>query len=895
MDSVSFAAPWFLAVLLALPLLWWLIRRFPPRPQLVRFPPFPILSRLQSRFETSQTPPWWLLALRLALAAVLIFLFAGPFLPPEPEAHTELLRRHDRVILIVDNGFGAASNWQAIQRQAASQLQLLAEGAQVAVIATAGHSAEPPAFEPAAAAGARIRQLSPEPKAALRAPLTITVGGLIARNPGSLLVWLSDGVEYGDGNGFLKSLPDNVPALVYAPGDAELPLLLRKVETGNDGLTVRITRIGASQPMAAITAVNDQGIGIFTHQADLESRTGREEIALPLPPNLMNQTRAVRIEGQQHSGAVWLLDGRAAIRTAGVVSAVGGSQPLLQESFYLEKALQGVARVSKGTVKELLEEGVGLIALPDAADLTAEDRMALARWLENGGVLIRFAGPRLGKEAAAEDTLLPVPLRGIHAYSAILHGNSLPPSFREAEAAGPLSGLAAEPPIGVKVLVMADPLQTPNDQVWARISDQSPLITAKAVGKGYLVLCHTAALPAWSELPLSGTMVALFDRLLQLTRAGARAADAGPLYPQSLLDGFGNMQKPSDTAAPITEAMLEAASPKAPIPPGYYGNAGGMLAVSQAVSTGIFQKLDAPQARFYGQEAEPVTLLPWLAALLLTLWLADTLVQIAGRLWHAARWRAAAAVAGLIMAAAAGGDARAQQPAAKADRPYFTPMLAYVKTGDPQTDQISALGLAALTEELMRRTSFDGGAPVGVNINTDDLTLYPVLYWPMSQQNVQTLEREGLMRLRQFMRTGGMLIVDLRDGNPATIAAEAPGLARLFSLSEVGPVSAEHVLTRTFYLQQQFPGRWNTGEVWVEFPDETVNDGVSPILIGAGDWAAAWARNGRGAALYPAVPGGEQQRELAYRGGVNFILYAMTGNYKADQIHLPTLLERLGR
>jgi hypothetical protein len=47
--------------------------------------------------------------------------------------------------------------------------------------------------------------------------------------------------------------------------------------------------------------------------------------------------------------------------------------------------------------------------------------------------------------------------------------------------------------------------------------------------------------------------------------------------------------------------------------------------------------------------------------------------------------------------------------------------------------------------------------------------------------------------------------------------------------------------------------------------------------------------------LYPVVPGGERQRDWAFRAGVNIVMYALTGNYKADLVHMPALLERLGQ
>ncbi len=46
---------------------------------------------------------------------------------------------------------------------------------------------------------------------------------------------------------------------------------------------------------------------------------------------------------------------------------------------------------------------------------------------------------------------------------------------------------------------------------------------------------------------------------------------------------------------------------------------------------------------------------------------------------------------------------------------------------------------------------------------------------------------------------------------------------------------------------------------------------------------------------FPVVPGGERQREMAYRFGINLLMYVLTGNYKADQVHVPAIMERLGQ
>ena len=135
----------------------------------------------------------------------------------------------------------------------------------------------------------------------------------------------------------------------------------------------------------------------------------------------------------------------------------------------------------------------------------------------------------------------------------------------------------------------------------------------------------------------------------------------------------------------------------------------------------------------------------------------------------------------------------------------------------------------------------------------------------------------------------------------------APPLQRLLGkldIPRLEPVPGDHVLTKSFYLLRIFPGRWDGGQLWVEAeaPRDSDQgrqarrvDGVSSIIVTSNDFAAAWALDDSGQPLYPVVPGGEHQREMAFRTGINIVMHALTGNYKADQVHVPALLERLGQ
>src|SRR5690606_1146272 len=140
-----------------------------------------------------------------------------------------------------------------------------------------------------------------------------------------------------------------------------------------------------------------------------------------------------------------------------------------------------------------------------------------------------------------------------------------------------------------------DPTQLgPDVSVWARLADGTPLVTARALGDGQLVLFHVTANSDWSNLPLSGLFVEMLRRIGSLGRLGgggeaatadtaateATAPEAGVLAPVQLLDGFGVLKPPPPTAQAIPVAELTKLTPNAEHPPGYYGAQGAPRALN---------------------------------------------------------------------------------------------------------------------------------------------------------------------------------------------------------------------------------------------------------------------------------------------------------------------------
>ena len=538
--------------------------------------------------------------------------------------------------------------------------------------------------------------------------------------------------------------------------------------------------------------------------------------------------------------------------------------------------------------------------------LEGDDARALDTWVGKGGLLIRFAGPRLAEagmadadsagDPAAPDALLPVRLLAGDRQLGGALSWSQPAAVAAFPAASPFVGLAVPPEVLVTRQVLAEPNAQLAGRTWAGLADGTPLVTAAPHGQGRIVLFHVTSNADWSNLPLSGLFVDMLRRLVDLSAGVAGVAEDAVLAPSETLDGFGSLSPPPRSATGITTAELASPAVSPRHPPGIYGPPSGRQALN--LGAAVPALADAPAVP--GATATPLVgsvrerpIGPALLAFAVGLLALDLLLSL--RLRGLLRVGAAAAM--LLLAAATAGPAQA------ADLPALATRLGYILTGDARVDGVSRAGLQGLSMYVNRRTAASLAEPAGVTPGEDDLAFYPLLYWPVTAD--ATPNPAAIAALNDYTSRGGIVLIDTRGGgtegagtgagfNPGTDAA----LRRItvgLQVPPLAPLTGEHVLARSFYLLQEFPGRFDGDTVWIGRDQDRSNDSVSPVIIGAHDWAAAWAVDGAGRTPYATIPGGSRQRTLAYRFGVNLVMYALTGNYKGDQVHVPALLERLGQ
>ncbi|MDP6174989.1 MAG: DUF4159 domain-containing protein, partial [Rhodospirillales bacterium] len=332
-------------------------------------------------------------------------------------------------------------------------------------------------------------------------------------------------------------------------------------------------------------------------------------------------------------------------------------------------------------------------------------------------------------------------------------------------------------------------------------------------------------------------------------------------------------------------------------PPGYYGSKATRRALNLSVDLAALKAIgplpSGVSKGFYGKTAER-DFRPWLLVLALVLALVDFAASLILRgLLHFGGTRALAPVVLAVLWPVTAGGAEKSPDQFAMDSSLET-RLAYVITGDREVDATSEAGLTGLNVLLRRRTAAELGPPQGVDPARDELAFFPLLYWPVTPGSVPSTEA-ARANINRYLRNGGTILFDTRSAGEGADAQSLRRLARGLDIPPLVPVSPDHVLTRAFYLLKEFPGRWAGGTLWVERAGERINDGVSPVIAGGNDWAAAWALDDAQRPLYPVVPGGERQREMAFRFGINLVMYTLTGNYKADQVHLPAIMKRLGK
>lgn len=921
--GIGFSAPWLLLGLLALPILWLILRAVPPAPIRRRFPGVALLLGLKDDESVSDRTPWWLLLLRMLAVAAIIIGLAGPVLNPTRNAAGT-----GPLLVVMDASWAGATRWpQKIESLSAQLTEAGRAGRPVALLQLS--APEPPVFQAADVLRSRLAGLSPAAWQPTPDQIEQGLAALATIEGGFDTHWMGDGLSYEGREPLLTALEARGDVRVYQTGLSVLGLAPPAVVDGAIALTAHRSGAGPERSATILAQGRDPGgTARVLASVDVTFAAGATsgEVALALPAELRARITHFEIQGQRSAGAVALADDSLRKREVALIAGREDREglELLSPLHYLEQALSPTADLLDGALLDLLPANPDVIVLADIATLSEAEETALTEWISEGGLLLRFAGPRLAASDVSRDSehaLMPVRLRagGRSVGGAMSWGE--PKDLAPFGEASPFFGLSVPTDVRVSAQVMAQPDPTLADRVIAALSDGTPLVTRKALDQGQIVLFHVTANAEWSNLPLSGLFVEMLERLA--VSSASKPPEAADLEgttwtPVQVMTGYGALED-ADTLPGVDGPALAEGALGPELRPGLYDSGERRLARNVLAADSVLTVADWPaRIPVEGLEVQKETPLGGiLLSLSLILLALDVIASLAlsGRL-RPARAVATALVAGCAMLAQPGAlraqdEVQTDLNAAVAATSEM--VLAHVLTGNAGIDDTARAGLQGLSDTLFFRTSVEPANPIGVDLERDELAFFPMLYWPITpDQPLPSVEAYG--RLNAYLRSGGLILFDTRDADIAGFGAASPNgrklqqLAAPLDVPPLEPLPPDHVLTRTFYLLQDFPGRHASRDIWVEaappdaeqiegMPFRNLNDGVTPVVIGGNDWAAAWATDVNGQPLLPVGRGfaGERQRELAYRFGVNLVMHVLTGNYKSDQVHVPALLDRLGQ
>ncbi len=889
LSSLTFLFPWILGALVAVPVLWWLLRVMPPRAKTIKFPAFFLLKDLTTKLKSAVHTPWWLLLLRCLVALFFIFAFAEPVLHP---AESLPGGAKGDVLIVIDNGWASAGNWPArLDKLRDTLQQVRRSGRPVIFLPTAqsdedGHVHSFGPMEPAQAEE-WLNRLKPQPWPTAHEEAATTAQKILKEQNVTYAVFFSDGItENSEESQHLLKLMQ----AVVMDDAVNNPVILRQTDDKNYSLE-RLHSEAQDKPVQVVAYTTDNNIADELRISFAAGKT-EQNFAWDMLPEVRNKTARLALRDPAMASAVFLANAQWRQHPVGIIadSTQKENRDFLSEVYYLRRALEADSQLTIDRLDALMKMSVSALILPDSTALTAAEKDDLLKWVQNGGFLIRFAGPHLAA-AGEDDPLLPVPLRsGQRAMEGAMTWEK-PVHLGEISPQSPLYGLPVPQDTTVTRQVLADPTPEVFEKTWLQLEDGTPLMTGTKMDKGTLVLIHTSAGPDWSNFCYSGLFVQALQRMVSLSNGISSYKAQTTLPPLLLMDGFGKLNAPDSRTIATAVTPNQDFTPSPQTPPGLYGSALEFSAFNLGDALGKMKPLkDIPAAvtiQTY-QKTDEVDLKSNLLKLALLLLLVDTLATL--------RLRGVMIFLALMLCAA---PARAAEDPVNLVSGLY---LAYIETGDQDIDRTSYNGLTGLGEVISTRTTAKVKGVVALNPDSDNLVYYPVIYWPITERQ-ENLSMTAANNIQNYLSQGGIILFDTRDrqfGGDASNGS-APGARKLrvltqsIEIPELMEVPKDHILTRSFYLLDDFPGRYDGGKLWVEKEPSPRHDAITSVIIGANDWAAAWSKDANDQSRFMIEPGGERQREMAYRFGVNLVMVALTGNYKADQVHTPYILERLGQ
>lgn len=216
--------------------------------------------------------------------------------------------------------------------------------------------------------------------------------------------------------------------------------------------------------------------------------------------------------------------------------------------------------------------------------------------------------------------------------------------------------------------------------------------------------------------------------------------------------------------------------------------------------------------------------------------------------------------------------------------------LSYIRSSSDYINQSTEGGLLALSKTLIKKTSLEKSKTdlkdvVSLDIECEDLSLSHFIYWPVGVED-KPLSEVAQKKLQSYIDKGGFIVIDLLDfDSTQNDLSELKKITGDVRFGGMVPVTKDHTLLQTFYRVSNLRGSYILDSPLVQ--SHSIGEYKKPtsVVIGSNNWAQAWSGLTLGEGTKPHVN--------ALRVGVNFVLYAFTGEYKSDQFKIQQTLDNI--
>lgn len=897
-----------------IPLIWWVSRIIPPKPKTIIFPAKRFLSGLKSEKQEAKKAPVWLKIVRAIGLSALILAIANPILSFEKSSQ-EVLPKN--IILVIEDSYSSAPDYENRQTELKTLMHNLraktAPDTQYFLIKTSEqfNGALGSLIEPMDLSSIEMRAAGIKPS-----PLFFDhwdVAKILEKIPNKAKIYyFSDGLEHM-GSQNLRRIMEN-----KAVGKIEI---YSPKSNKNAGL-IEVTRTNTGFEYQYNSVDNTRAVRVDFYSANhvkIASGSGvRGRGSLQIDNSTARKAAYAKISDVNSAAAVLLFDSFDKRQIIGLEKSAEADQPILSDNHYIKAAGKQFADLYLDDIENLVKAQVNAIVLGDRAGFSTKEAQELEKYVKQGGMLVRYIGPQA---ISAKDDLLPAKFKSEARNIKDALGVK-PLTIAQFARESPFYGL--ELPSGANPSIIStfdDTEQTP--LIWARLTDGTPFISATKLGEGEIVAIHTSAAPYWSDIAFSGLQVGLLKRIISRSQSpilpqSIRPTDL-PLNPNMLIDGFGNIVEAPNNANPIQIETQKQIRPNANQLPGIYENFETRLIIQAYNGETSFEPVKTLSPNFTSlsdQANNNFRLQPLFLLLALGVFLFDGLFSIGtiksirglfSSLFSKFKKPVLKVFACLLIGGllnfqttnfASAQTINAGQGIGKSSEIKHGIQLAFISANNTASDEIVFNGLNELKAALNNRTSVRASKivkinPLEIDPFANELALYPIIYWRLAD-NPTPLGINSQRALNQYMRNGGLLFVDTRGAglSPAAARANTQIALRGLIVPPLEQVGQSHVLAKSFYLLAGFPGRYGGARLWAQSMaslNVSANDGVSPIIIGDGDYAYAWANK----PANTVISNEAIARNAAINTGINIYFYALTGQYKADQVHVPAILERL--